>query len=60
MTGANLDPHVGTGGAPKEYLDKRLAEPLERFTFLPAGAAVYQLGLFGTIAKQLKESDSKS
>jgi len=30
------------------------AEPFEPFTFSPAGAAVYQLGLFGTAAKKLK------
>lgn len=29
-----------TGVAPTEYLDKMLAEPFERFTFSPAGAAV--------------------
>ena len=40
---------------PKEYLDKMLDEPFELFTFSPAGAAVYQLGPFGTAAKKLKE-----
>ena len=40
---------------PAEYLDKMLAEPFEPFTFSPAGAAVYQLGPFGTAAKKLKE-----
>ena len=59
MSGANYNPHVSTGVAPKEYLDKMLAEPFEPFTFSPAGAAVYQLGPFGTAAKKLKELDLK-
>jgi hypothetical protein len=53
--GQHFNPHVSTGVAPKEYLDKMLAEPFEPFTFSPAGAAVYQLGPFGTAAKKLKE-----
>ena len=59
MSGENFNPHVSTGVAPKEYLDKMLAEPFENFTFSPAGAAVYQLGPFGTAAKKLKEWDFK-
>jgi len=59
MTGANFNPHVSTGVAPRDYLDKMLAEPFESFTFSPAGAAVYQLGPFGTAAKTLKEWDLK-
>ena len=59
MSGENFNPHVSTGTAPKEYLDKMLAEPFEPFTFSPAGAAVYQLGPFGTAAKKLKEWDLK-
>ena len=55
MSGENFNPHVSTGVAPKEYLDKMLAEPFEPFTFSPAGAAVYQLGPFGTAAKKLHE-----
>ena len=43
------------GVAPRDYLDKMLAEPFDAFTFSPAGAAVYQLGPFGTAAKKLKE-----
>jgi hypothetical protein len=34
-------------------------EPFEPFTFSPAGAAVYQLGPFGTAARKLKEWDLK-
>jgi phosphoglycolate phosphatase-like HAD superfamily hydrolase len=59
MSGENFNPHVSSGVAPKEYLDKMLAEPFEPFTFSPAGAAVYQLGPFGTAAKKLKEWDLK-
>jgi len=59
MSGGNFNPHVSTGVVPKDYLDKMLAEPFESFTFSPAGAAVYQLGQFGTAAKKLKEWDLK-
>ena len=53
--GERFNPHVTTGVAPKNDLDQMLAEPFEPFTFSPAGAAVYQLGQFGTAAKKLKE-----
>lgn len=56
-SGANFNPHVSTGVAPTAYLDQMLAEPFTNFTFSPAGAAVYQLGPFGTAAKKLKEWD---
>jgi len=56
-SGDRFSPHVSTGVAPRTYLDKLLAEPFEPFTFSPAGAAVYQLGQFGTAAKKLKEFD---
>jgi hypothetical protein len=58
-TGEHFSPHVTTGVAPREYLDHMLAEPFEAFTFSPAGAAVYQLGPFGTAAKKLKEWELK-
>ncbi len=54
-SGEHFDPHVTTGVAPCDYLDKMLAEPFESFIFSPAGAAVYQLGQFGTAAKKLHE-----
>jgi hypothetical protein len=57
--GEHFNPHVSTGVAPQDYLDKMLAEPFEPFTFSPVGAAVYQLGQFGTAAKKLKEWDLK-
>jgi phosphoserine phosphatase len=53
--GAQFNPHVTTGVALKADLDKMLAEPFKSFTFAPAGAAVYQLGQFGTAAKKLKQ-----
>ena len=59
MSGVNYNPHVSTGVAPIAYLDQMLAEPFENFTFSPAGAAVYQLGPFGTAAKKLKQFDLK-
>ena len=58
-SGERFSPHVTTGLASKTYLDKLLAEPFEPFTFSPAGAAVFQLGQFGTAAKKLKEFDLK-
>ena len=57
--GEHFNPHVTTGVALKSDLDQMLAEPFESFTFSPAGAAVYQLGQFGTAAKKLKELDTK-
>jgi len=59
MTGENFNPHVSTGVAPRDYLDKMLAEPFESFTFSPADAAVYQLGPFGTAARRLKDWNLK-
>jgi hypothetical protein len=57
--GDHFNPHVSTGNAPTTYLDQMVAEPFEDFTFSPAGAAVYQLGPFGTAAKELKEWNLK-
>lgn len=59
QSGEHFNPHVSTGVASREYLDKMLAEPFTPFSFSPAGAAVYQLGPFGTAAKKLKEWDLK-
>lgn len=55
QTGEHFQPHVSTGVAPKAYLDSMVAEPFAPFAFSPAGAAVYQLGPFGTAAKRLHE-----
>ena len=58
-SGEHYLPHVTTGLAPKEYLDKMLAEPFETFTFSPVGVSVYHLGHYGTAAKKLKVVDVK-
>jgi hypothetical protein len=60
QSGEHFNPHISTGVAPREYLDKMLAEPFEPFAFSPAGAAVYQLGPFGTAAKKLENWDLKN
>jgi hypothetical protein len=39
--------------------DKMLSEPFAPFTFSPGGAAIYQLGAFGTAARKLEEWDLK-
>lgn len=52
-TGERFSPHVTTGVAPTAVLDAMLAEPFAPFTFSPVGAAVYQLGPFGTAARGL-------
>jgi haloacid dehalogenase-like hydrolase len=57
--GKKFNPHVSTGTAPRADLDKLVAEPFTPFTFSPAGAAIYQLGPYGTAAKKLKEFDLK-
>lgn len=56
-SGEHFSPHVTTGIAPRTYLDAMLAEPFEAFTFSPTGAAIYQLGQFGTAAEQLRTWD---
>ena len=57
--GKHFEPHVTTGLAPREYLDKMLAEPFADFTFSPEGAAVYHLGHYGTAAQKLHQFDLK-
>jgi phosphoserine phosphatase len=59
-SGKHFNPHVTTGAAPRDYLDKMLTEPFESFTFSPAGGAVYQLGPFGSAAKLIKAWDLKT
>lgn len=57
--GEHFNPHVSTGNAPIVYLDQMIAEPFASFTFSPQGAAVYQLGPFGTAVKKLNQWDLK-
>ena len=52
--GKRFNPHVTIGVGTEAYLNKMLAEPFASFTFLPAGASVYQLGSFGTVRKELR------
>jgi hypothetical protein len=59
MSGAHYNPHVSIGVAPKDYLDQMVKEPFASFTFSPAGAAVFQLGPYGTAARKLKEWELK-
>lgn len=54
-SGEKYTPHVTVGVALKTDLDKMLAEPFEAFSFAPVGAAVYQLGQYGTASKKLKQ-----
>jgi phosphoserine phosphatase len=54
-SGENFKLHLTTGIGPRDHLDKLLAAPFEPFTFSPAGAAVYQLGHYGTARKKLHD-----
>jgi hypothetical protein len=56
-SGKDFNPHVSTGVAPVAYLDGMIAEPFRAFAFSIAGAAVYQLGPFGSAARLLKRWD---
>jgi hypothetical protein len=53
-SGEKFNPHVTTGVGTIADLDEMLAEPFEAFVFCPSGAAIYQLGTFGTAQKKLK------
>jgi hypothetical protein len=55
--GPNFDPHVSTGIASIAWLDAMLREPFTPFAFAAAGAAIYQLGPFGTAARHLQQLD---
>ena len=52
--GDKFNPHVTIGVAPTAYLDKMFAEPFKAFTFSAVGAAVYHLGTFGAVRKELR------
>ena len=58
-TAKKFNPHVTIGIATQGYLKKMLDEKFEAFTFSPVGAAVYQLGNFGTARKELKSWNLK-
>ena len=52
--GKRFNPHVTIGVAPETYLNDMLDEPFKAFTFSVTGAAVYQLGSFGSAHKELQ------
>ena len=54
-SGEHLELHVTTGFAPRDYLDKMLAEPFQDFTFSPMGASVFHLGNYGSAQAKLKD-----
>jgi hypothetical protein len=54
-SGDNYRPHVTIGVAHEDFVKKLKAEPFEKFSFKPAGVAIYQLGNFGTAQKKLWE-----
>ncbi len=51
--GKNYKPHVSVGIGHIDYLKELIAKPFETFSFGFDSIAVYQLGDFGTAAKQL-------
>jgi hypothetical protein len=53
--GDNYNPHITVGIATRDDLDAMLAEPFDRFTFAPIGAAAYQLANYGTAARKLQD-----
>jgi hypothetical protein len=58
-SGKNFLPHVTTGLATIDYLNKMVAEPFADFTFSPVGASVYHLGNYGTARAKLKDLEVK-
>jgi hypothetical protein len=58
-SGDNFKPHVTIGVAHEEFVKKLKEEPFEKFSFKPAGVAIYQLGNFGTAQKRLWEWNGK-
>jgi hypothetical protein len=52
-TGKNYNPHVTLGVGHLALVKQMEAEPFEGFKFNVTGAAVFQLGNFGTASKQL-------
>ena len=55
-SGTNYMPHVTVGASTEAFAKKLKAEPFEAFSFRPTDAAIYQLGNFGTAAKELWRS----
>jgi hypothetical protein len=58
-SGKSYSPHVTVGAAHEGFVKRLASEPFEKFSFKPAGVAVYQLGNFGTAQKKLWEWNGK-
>jgi 2'-5' RNA ligase len=52
-SGQKYNPHVTVGVANEDFVRELKAAPFEKFTFKPAGVAIYQLGSYGTAQKKL-------
>ncbi len=53
--GPKYKPHVTIGVAHEDFVKQLKAAPFKKFSFKPAGVAIYQLGNFGTAQKKLWE-----
>jgi hypothetical protein len=58
-SGNNYKPHVTIGVAHEDFVKELKAKRFEKFSFKPAGVAIYQLGDFGTAQKKLWEWRAK-
>jgi hypothetical protein len=58
-SGENYWPHVTSGVANEDFVKGLKAEPFEPVTFKAAAVAIYQLGNFGTAAKELWQYEGK-
>jgi hypothetical protein len=58
-SGKSYSPHVTVGAAHEDFVKRITSEPFEKFSFKPAGIAIYQLGNFGTAQKKLWEWNGK-
>ena len=58
-SGDNYKQHVTIGVAQEAFVKELKAKPFEKFSFKPAGVAIYQLGNFGTAQKKLWEWHAK-
>ncbi|MCU0946349.1 MAG: 2'-5' RNA ligase family protein [Rubritepida sp.] len=51
--GRNFNPHVSTGLGREAFVRAMVAEPFPPFAFGVAGAAIFQLGIYGTANRRL-------
>lgn len=54
-SGKKYNPHVTIGVAHEDFVKDLKAKAFDKFTFKPAGVAIYQLGSFGTAQKKIWE-----